>query len=182
MTVGPAAPSRRQAIRVLGEGRARIDELLDHLPRAALTRPGLGGGTWSPKDLLGHLASWEEYALDALDAWGRDERAPIDELQFTLSTSRINAQNVERKAGLSFARVRREADRTHEELLAAIRGLSDARWRAPATSRGRKPLGARLGAILGGPAGPFRHDEAHHRSLAAFVAYHGTRGSVGAEP
>lgn len=180
MSGEPDLPTRRRAIRVLEGGRARIDELLDRLPRAALGLPGLGGGSWSPKDLLGHLTSWEEFALDALEAWDRGERAPIDELQFTVSTSRINAQNVERKAAWSYARVRREAERTHERLLATIGGLSDARWRAPATPRGRRPLGARLGAILGGPAGPFRHDEAHLRSLAAFVADHG--GRVGAAP
>jgi hypothetical protein len=165
---GTVLPSRREAIRTLEQGRAQIAELLDRLPRSAMTTTGIGGGTWSPKDLIGHLASWEEYALDALAAWERGERAPIDELQHALSTSRINEQAVARKAGWSLARVRREADRTHEDLLAAIRGMSDARWRSPATSRGRKPLGARLGSLLVG-VGPFGHDAAHVRSLAAFV-------------
>ena len=166
--------SRREAIRVLEEGRARIEDLLDGLPPRAMTTPGLGGGTWSPKDLIGHLASWEEYALDALAAWERDERAPIDELQFTLSTSRINDQAVQRKASWSLARVRRDAERTHRELLDAIAGMSDARWSAPTTSRGRKPLGARVGAILSGSR-PFDHDRSHLKSLATFVERHGRR-------
>jgi hypothetical protein len=161
-------PTRKQAIRTLEEGRARIEELLDRLPKAAMTTRGLGGGTWSPKDLIGHLASWEEQALDALAAWDRDERAPIDELQYTLSTSSINDQAVVRKATWSLAKVRREADLTHEELLGAIRTMSDARWNRPATSRGRKPLGARLGSLLVG-RGPFGHDAAHLKSLEAFV-------------
>jgi len=168
---GASHPTRKQAIRTLEEGRARIEELLDRLPRSAMTTPGLGGGTWSPKDLIGHLASWEEYALDALAAWERDEPAPIDDLLRTLSTTRINDQAVARMAGLSLARVRREADRTHEELLSAIRGISDARWGSPATSRGRRALGARLGSLLTG-AGPFGHDAAHVRSLASFVERH----------
>jgi hypothetical protein len=166
-------PSRRRAIRILEEGRARTLELIDALPRPARTTSGLGGGAWSPKDLLGHLASWEEYALDALAAWERGQRAPIDELGFSVSTGRINARNVELKAAWSWARVVRGSERTHAELLAAIEGLTDARWRRPATGRGRRPLGLRLGGILGGPRGPFRHDEAHHRSLDLFVAEHG---------
>ena len=170
----PAVPTRREAIGVLEEGRARIDELLDRLPKAATTTPGLGGGAWSPKDLIGHLASWEEHALDALAAWARDERAPIDDLWFTLSTSRINDQAVRRKAAWSLAKVRRESERTHAELLDAIRRMSDVRWRSPATSRGRKALGARLGSILVGGNRPFRHDAAHLRSLQAFVERHGT--------
>jgi hypothetical protein len=161
-------PTRARAIRILEQDRARTTELLERLPRRAVTTPGLGGGEWSPKDLIGHLASWEEYALDALDAWERGERAPIDEL-FFVGTNRINRQNVERKASWSVAKVRREADRTHAGLVEALRDLTDARWRKPATPRGRKPLGRRLGGILGGPAGPFRHDAAHHPSLAAFV-------------
>jgi hypothetical protein len=160
-----AHPTRRRAIRILEHGRARTLDLIEGLPRAALTRPGLGGGEWSPKDLIGHLASWEEYALDALAAWERGQRAPIDDLQFSVSTSRINRQNVERKARWSLARIRRDAERTRTELVAAIEAISDVRWARPTTERGRRPLGARLGAILGGPAGPFRHEEAHHPSI-----------------
>jgi DinB superfamily len=165
----PEPPSRRAALRMLRESRARTLDLLEQIPARAFTRPGLGGGEWSPKDLVGHLSSWEEYALDALAAWERGGRAPIDDLQFTVSTSRINGQNVDRKASWSVARVRREAQRTHAELLEALERLTDSRWRKPATPRGRKPLGARIGGILGGPAGPFRHDEAHHPSLIALV-------------
>jgi DinB family protein len=169
MAVVPKPISRRAALRILRESRARTLALLDQVPPEEFTRPGLGGGQWSPKDLVGHLSSWEEYALDALAAWERGGRAPIDDLQFTVSTSRINRQNVDRKATWSVARVRRESQRTHAELLEAIERLTDARWRTPATPRGRKPLGLRIGGILGGPAGPFRHDEAHHPSLIALV-------------
>jgi len=167
-------PTRREAIGILEEGRGRIEELLDRLPRAAMTVPGLGGGTWSPKDLVGHLASWEEHALDALAAWARDGRAPIDDLWFSLSTSRINDQAVQRKAAWSLAKVRRDSERTHAELLGALRSMSDTRWRSPATSRGRKPLGARLGSILVGTGGPFGHDAAHLKSLRGFVELHGS--------
>jgi hypothetical protein len=135
-----------------------------------MTTHGVGGGIWSPKDLIGHLASWEEYALDALAAWERGERAPIDDLQFTLSISRLNDQAVKRKSGWSLPKVRRDADRVHEELLAAIRSMSEARWRAPATAKGRKPLGTRLGAILQGSGGAhFAHDAAHVKSLSSFA-------------
>jgi hypothetical protein len=167
-------PTRREALWILERGRSETLALIESLPRSALATRGLGGGDWSPKDLIGHLASWEEYALDALAAWDRGERAPIDALQFTVSTSRINRQNVEAKAGWSLARVLRESERTHAELLAAIEGLSDARWRRPATERGRAPLGRRLGNILGG-RGLFDHDETHHESLRAFVRDRGPR-------
>jgi hypothetical protein len=165
----PVLPSRRRAIALLVRQRAETREFLAAIPRRRMSTPGLGGGDWSPKDLIGHLASWETFALEALAAWERGERAPIDDLQFSVSTARINAGNVERKAPWSLARVEREGARTHAQLLDAIGSLSDTRWRAPATPRGRRPLGARIGGILGGPRGPFRHDEAHHGSLRGFV-------------
>ena len=165
-----APPTRRAALTILTRGRAGTDELIEQIPRSKLTTPGLGGGEWSAKDLIGHLASWEAFALDALAAWEAGERAPIDDLQFTVSTSRINRANVERKGSWSVARVRRDAEGTHRELLDAIESLSDGRWRRPVSPRGRKPLGVRLGGILGGPAGLFRHDEAHYPSVRSFLA------------
>jgi hypothetical protein len=162
------APTRAEAIRILEEGRTAIEELLARIPRADLERPGVGGGEWSPKDLVGHLASWEERALEALAAWDRDERAPIDRELYSRKLSDINAEAVAAKAGMTFAQVRRAADRTHAELLEAIRTMPDERWNAPATARGRKPLGHRLGQILVGKAA-FDHAQAHVESLRRFV-------------
>src|SRR3989304_817873 len=73
------------------------------------------------------------------DAVSPGERAPIDELQFTLSTSRLNDQAVAAKAGWTLPKVRRDASRVHEELLAEIHTMSDARWRAPPPPPGPKP-------------------------------------------
>jgi hypothetical protein len=160
---------------ILEAGRARTEEFLGRLSPSEMLRHGIGGGEWSPKDLIGHLSSWEEHALDALAAWERGERAPIDDLWRTLSTTRLNAQNVDRKSSWSLPRIRRESERVHAELLEAIRSTAHRRWGSPATPRGRRPLGLRLGSILGGPAGPFRHDEAHHPTLRSFVESSETR-------
>ncbi|MGQ0602381.1 MAG: DinB family protein [Anaerolineales bacterium] len=37
------------------------------LPEAALVRPGACGPEWSVKDVLNHLAAWQEAALGAVD-------------------------------------------------------------------------------------------------------------------
>ena len=161
-------PTRKQAIELLRRGRAGTDALLERVPRNRMTTPGLGGGDWSPKDLIGHLASWEEFALEALDAWAAGERAEIDRL-WLVGTTEVNSGNVRRKASWSLAKVRRESAETHEALIEAIASMSDPRWRNPATKRARKPLGVRIGGILGGPKGPFRHDEAHHPSIETFL-------------
>ena len=111
----PELPSLRAALRILRESRERTLELLERVPRGGFTRPGLGGGEWSPKDLVGHLSSWEEYALDALAAWERGARAPIDDLQSrqnTGSTAERRSQGI-----LSVARVRPRTKQPTPELL-----------------------------------------------------------------
>ena len=162
---------RHEAVRILRDQRAATLAAIASLSPDARTTPGLGGGDWSPADLLGHLESWERHALDALEAWARDRPAPIDQAFRTASLHEINAREVERKAGRSFRAVASGAERTHAELLRAIDGMADERWHRPATSRGRKPLGHRLGQILVG-AGPFGHDAAHLPSLERFVVDH----------
>ena len=66
--------ARLDAIRLAREDRDRTNALLASIDPAAFETTGLGGGTWSPKDLVGHLETWEENALEALDAWDRGER------------------------------------------------------------------------------------------------------------
>jgi hypothetical protein len=161
--------TREEAISLLEDGQSAVRGLIARLPESALTRPGLGGGDWSPKDLIGHLASWEEHALAALEAWDRDEGAPIDRETYTRGTNAVNAEAVAARASLTVEEVWHQADITHASLIDRIARMADSRWENPATSRGRKPLGHRLGQILGSAAGGFRHAEAHLKSLTAFV-------------
>jgi DinB superfamily len=170
MSPEAALPSRRRALTMLAEQRSEIHRLLAELPPRERTRPGLGGGEWSPKDLVSHLAAWERYALDAVSAWERGERAPIDRQLWSRSTSAINAEAVDATRHLSWAQARRRAEATHAELVALIEWMSDARWRTPATPRARKAVGMRIGQLLAGSRGPFTHDLAHLKDLRAFVA------------
>lgn len=165
-------PTRGQALKILEDGHRTVRDLIDRLPRRAVTTPGLGGGDWSPKDLIGHLAAWEERAVDALQAWDEGHGLAFEKELWSKSTSTINRESFERKARLSTPEMIRRADATHGELVTRIRALSDRRWRRPGTSRGRKDVGERLGGILGGPKGYFFHAEAHMKDLRAFVEEH----------
>ena len=129
-----------------------------------MARPGVGGGEWTPKDLLGHLCFWEEKVLEALASWDAGERAPIDREIYAGSIGAINAAGVRARSRHTLARVLRDWDNVHGELIRALRAMSDARWENPATPRGRKSLGHRMGQLLVG-RGPFEHDEAHVKSL-----------------
>jgi hypothetical protein len=168
-------PSRRRAMRILDDGMREVFSLYDRLPPRARTTAGLGGGEWSPKDLLGHLESWQGYALEALDAWEEGHGPAIDAVIWSTSTTELNREAVQRKAARRAADQRRRAEATHDRLMARLEAFGDARWRRPGTARGRTAAGARLGDLLGGPGGPFRHAEAHLRQLRPFVAEHAAR-------
>src|SRR6478735_4733933 len=102
-------PGKADAIRMAREDRERTNALLASIDRAAFETTGLGGGTWSPKDLVGHLETWEENALAALDAWDRGERAPIVADLQSLGTDEFNRRAVERKASMNADETRTSA-------------------------------------------------------------------------
>ena len=168
--MGEEIPDRREAIRLLREDRARTTKLLRRLSPEAFATTGLGGGAWSPKDLVGHLETWEQFALDAVWAFGRGEPAPIAQQPF--DTDELNLREVERKAALSVEAIARSAATTHDRLLAALEALSDERWAAPEGAETDRTAGDRLGTILGGSRGFFRHDPDHWDDLDAFAAAH----------
>ena len=167
-------PTRTEAIRILERDRRTTLGSIQRLPAHAITTRGLGGGDWSAKDLIGHLESWEQHALDGPDAWARGEPAPSDVALRSAGLNALNRAEVSRKSRWSATKSFKSATDTHERLVAAIRSLSDDRWLAPPTRRARRPLGRSIGGILGGPSGPFRHDAAHHPDLAEFVTLHGS--------
>ncbi len=160
--------TRQEAIDILDQGHATIRRLLKRIPPHRMAQPGVGGGTWTPKDLIGHLCFWEENVLEALGAWDAGERAPIDRAIYETSIGAINAAAVRRRSRHTLARVLRDWDNVHGELIRTIRTMPDARWENPATPRGRKALGHRIGQLLVG-RGPFGHADAHVESLQAFI-------------
>jgi hypothetical protein len=132
-------------------------------------RATIGGGDWSAKDLLGHLTSWEEHALEALRAWRRGEPAPIQRALRVHGLNAVNAESVAADRDRSSATVRRRFDHVHRRLVTEIRSTSEATWDASPTTRSRRSLGQVLGGIVGGPAGPFAHGSSHLPHLRAYV-------------
>ncbi len=167
-------PTREEATATLETLRDRVLELLARVPEGRRTLAGIGGGDWSVKDLLGHLAHWESLALEAIEAWGRDAR-PLAEAYFTGGAEAIdaaNAEDAERKAAWDYEEVRVDADEVHARLIEAIDGMSDENWRrkAPYAAERRDTMVTVLGSILGAPKAPFGHASAHLPDLEAFIA------------
>lgn len=168
------AADRRQAIEEVRADRARTLALLDAIDAAAFETTGLGGGEWSPKDLVGHLESWEQHALDAIAAWDRGERPPIGEARETLGTDEVNRREVQRKAVLPADEIRASSAATHRALVDAMEAATDDWWSATAAG-GDRSHGQLIGSILGGEPGLFRHDPDHWGDLEAFAEVHPAR-------
>ncbi len=118
---------------------ARSRRLIEQLPPRTLSTTGIGGGAWSPADLLGHLAAWEGFALDALHAWDRRERAPID---IALDARGLNGVNADALAEASSARRRPSAGGIRTD----ARGVGRGRPRGSRGSVGQAPVHARTPA------------------------------------
>ncbi|MGH2573235.1 MAG: DinB family protein [Actinomycetota bacterium] len=176
-----AAPTREEAVRNLEGGHARVDLLVSGVSEEDLTRPAtIGGGDWSAKDLIGHLATWEEVALRTLREFQGGEMPWIerDEGPFSApETGKVDAFNAQAVAEMkqrSLGEVRSEAERTHRELIDAIQAMSDEQWTAkafyPTSSNRRRRLATLVGSVLAAPQRPFGHAFAHVPDLEAYTS------------
>ena len=109
-------PTEREALTILERGHREVMRLIDELPPRALTTTGIGGGAWSPADLVGHLAAWEGFALGALDAWARRERAPIDIALDARGLNGVNADALAEAASLRPSALIERSLETHAHL------------------------------------------------------------------
>ena len=180
MSSGPVH-TKAEALKILRDADLSVSALLDQLPPRTFTTPGIGGGGWSSKDLIAHLAFWEVSALEAMDAWEGGDRAPIDVALRSTTLHLANQEGLVRMSKGSAATANQRAVQVHDQLLGRIRSMPTRRWNSPPTPRGRRPLGVRIGAILGGPGGPFMHANAHLSDLTAFVEQYGQGGTPGAQ-
>jgi hypothetical protein len=176
-----AQPTREEAVRTLQDGQDRVDALVEGLSEAQLTRPGtIGGGDWSAKDLIGHLATWEEVALRTLREFQMGEMPWIERdggpfaAPATGRVDAFNARTIAEKQRQPLAKVLARAGHTHRELIDQIQGLTDSAWRAKATyptaMNRRRRLVSLLGSVLGAPGRPFGHAFAHLPDLQAYAA------------
>jgi hypothetical protein len=163
--------TREEALAALRDGDRRIQRLVAKLSDADLARRSvLGGGDWSVADLLGHLASWEQRALDGIECWREGRTWQL--LNGNRAVDDLNEANVRGWRRRGPARTVGAAAQFHDALMAAIGGLTDRDWRSTmALSSGhRQRLSTNLGGTLWGPRGPFRHADAHLPDLKAFVS------------
>src|SRR5947207_15571026 len=109
---------RDEASAILRDGQERLDDLLGGMSEGDLLRPAtIGGGDWSAKDLIGHMALWEEIALVTIEAWLGGRRPRVEEAFAPGNIDALNAWNQGRKLAWPAERVRADSGETHRRLL-----------------------------------------------------------------
>jgi hypothetical protein len=125
------------------------------------TRPLVGD--WTLKDLLGHVADWEQFEAEGLQqvAAGR-----VPEVGAAADFQVWNEVHSAARRGQPWARVWADFRATHQVVLAALEGISEADLRRPFRGPGDEVESASLWG-----RGFARHERAHAADLrAAFPA------------
>jgi hypothetical protein len=178
-----ATLTRDEALRVLEERHAANAALFGRLSDDQMTAAGtIGGGTWSAKDLLGHIAAWERYAFETLGSIRRGEVPAIETVAGDQdAVNRLNDEAIARDANLPLQHVRESSESAFRDLVGVIRSMTDAEWNAAYdtgdTGDTEDPGGApeTVGEVLGGitsappPDGSFAHVSAHIEALRSYV-------------
>ncbi len=160
--------SREESVRELGRLNQQLQVLLAQVPEGAWDVPGtIGGGDWSVRDLVGHVASWERLALEAIASAGTAGplALPTEELD------ELNAKMLEQDRTLGLPDLRQRAQDTHARLLSEIEGLDDRTWETEllvGPGEAQK-LGELVGSLTGAEDHPCGHLQAHLPDLQAYV-------------
>ncbi|WIG58518.1 MAG: hypothetical protein OJF49_001264 [Ktedonobacterales bacterium] len=114
---------RQQLLKRLDTAWTALKASYVGLSDAQLTQPGVADG-WSVKDILAHVATWEEEALKYLPLILADRRPPRYAALYG-GVDAFNAQMTDQKRSLSLAQVQRHLDDTHRRLIAYLHSVPE---------------------------------------------------------
>ena len=118
----------QQLEQALAELQATRDELLATIGRlssAALDRKG-AIGEWSVKNILAHLAAWEDWVVQALPQRMAAGETPAAFRERAENEDRFNQIEIAEREELTPEEQLMELERVREELLSYVRGLGQA--------------------------------------------------------
>src|SRR5438270_12250720 len=108
---------KQQLLKQLEKAWTAIKESYAGLSDSQLTEPG-AMGTWSVKDILAHVSTWEEEALKYLPLILTGGRPPRYSRYGGIDA--FNAEMTEQKRGLAPCDLMRQLHETHRRLLDSI--------------------------------------------------------------
>ena len=105
--------------------RAALEQTLSQLSDAQLVAPDAASG-WSVKDHLAHLAGWEVSLTALLQRRPRHVAMELDEATYHRGADAVNEVVYQRNKDRSLADVLATFRQAHQQVLAALGGLTDA--------------------------------------------------------
>lgn len=106
---------KQQLLRRLDKAWSLLKESYDGLSESRLMEPGVIG-TWSVKDILAHVTTWEEETLKVLPLIIQGRQLPRYSVVYG-GIDAFNAQMAEQKRNLSLAEVLTQLDKIHSRLI-----------------------------------------------------------------
>jgi hypothetical protein len=165
-----AMVSRDEALETLDRGHREIEHELSRLAPEQLLVTGIGGGEWSAKDLVAHLALWHEIALQTIEEF-RSGGMPWIAGIFASPGPGPNDEELVRRAPWPVDRATAAYRDARSATTSALIGLSADEWSAsvPGWTEDPATLGGLLGVVLGMDGLAFGHAFAHLDELRVFV-------------
>lgn len=127
----------KRLLKRLDAAWAPFRESYDGLSDARLTEPGIAG-EWSLKDMLAHVTTWEEEALQYLPLIIAGGSPPRYATYGGIDA--FNARMTEQKRGLPLAAVVQQLDDTHRQLIDFIQSIPGDQFRQEPRVRRRLRL------------------------------------------
>jgi len=124
------APWRRDAIRRMEASRRATLAFLAQLPEQEILRPRTQG-QWSVKDVLAHIAAWEEEGVHRLDLIARGRGHRIHFYDDMREVNRFNARAVAAARSTRLSALLNRAAGVRRRLIAALRRLPPHALRDP---------------------------------------------------
>jgi hypothetical protein len=130
--------NRHQLLKRLDDAWAELNESYAGLPDARLVEPVVVG-TWSVKDILAHVTTWEQETLKALPVIIQEGGPPRYSAEYG-GIDAFNALMTEKKRGLSLSEVLRQMAETHNQLIEYVQSLPEEHYRRETRFRRRLRL------------------------------------------
>lgn len=125
--------TRDEILQAINQAHADLLATLADIPdEVSVTRPVIDW--WTLKDLLGHLAMWEQVAIKFIADYRQDGLPKMLGLNDEAAVDAYNKREAALRRDWSLARMRAEFDAAHRDLVAAVESLSDAELSAPLTA------------------------------------------------
>ena len=154
--------TQREMLDTLDASWRTLDAAVAGLGEADQMEPGVVG-SWSSKDVLGHVTAWDSLVVQYLEHWRRGEPPPVRDWD---ATDDYNAREVTRRQDWTLAQVRDEAADIRRRLRALIAGVTDEEWATVVTITDReRPLGEWVGGATSGDDGPGTHAAEHAAAI-----------------